>query len=174
MLGIIILIFFIVIIAIITGGKKTKAPFNSCNDVDIMYKRFCEQESVHAAMCSQTIELLRCYTTPEDLAIILVEMQKIRMKYRPAYNIDNLLFSKVVNCTDAIKLFYDFQNDVENCTATGNPLTGYSYVAWSITLMAHINRNLEIYGTTLWEELRRGFSIYEKNTLEIWKDIPEF
>ncbi len=96
------------------------------------------------------------------------------MKYRPAYNIDNLLFSKVVNCTDAIKLFYDFQNDVENCTATGNPLTGYSYVAWSITLMAHINRNLEIYGTTLWEELRRGFSIYEKNTLEIWKDIPEF
>ena len=40
--------------------------------------------------------------------------------------------------------------------------------------MAHINRNLEIYGTTLWEELRRGFSIYEKNTLEIWKDIPEF
>lgn len=110
----------------------------------------------------------------EDLGRVLIEMNIIREEYYTKGNIDKLLFPAIVEPEEAIKLFQVFQMQIQECELNRNIPKGYAYMAWSITLIAHINKELSSLGNMLWKELKRGIKSYENESLKSWEKFPIF
>ena len=84
------------------------------------------------------------------------------------------MFPAIIPPEKGIELFQEFQRKIQECERIGNIPKGYAYMAWSITLIAHINLGLSSFGVMLWQELKRGFGDYQKNTSKTWVNIPRF
>lgn len=135
---------------------------------------FLSYEKVHMYLSINFINMIKESATNIDLSYVLEEMELIRQDYNVVKNIDRLLFPAIIDLEEGIKLFQDFQNRIQECEMTENLPRGYAYMAWSITLIAHINRKLSLMGITLWQELKRGFIEYKNNTSKDWENIPRF
>lgn len=144
------------------------------NTSDEMLKAFLSYEKLHIYLSINFINMIKDNARDIDLSYVLEEMELIRHEYNKIKNIDKLLFPAIIESIEGIKLFQEFQNKIQECELIGNIPKGYAYMAWSITLIAHINSSLNFYGPMLWNELKRGYEIYRKNTGKEWKQIPRF
>lgn len=144
------------------------------NTSDEMVNSFLSYEKLHTYLSINFINMIKENASDIDLSYVLEEMELIRQDYNKVKNIDKFLFPAIIESTEGIKLFQEFQNKIQECESIGNIPKGYAYMVWSITLIAHINKNLAFVGIMLWQELKRGFSEYKKNTSETWEKIPRF
>ena len=141
---------------------------------DDLYSHFLSYQELHAHLCINFINMMKENASNLDISYVLEEMESIRQEYNKHQNIDILLFPAIIPPEKGIELFQEFQRKIQECEIIGNIRKGYAYIAWSITLIAHINLGLSSFGVMLWQELKRGFGDYQKNTSKTWVHIPRF
>ena len=141
---------------------------------DTIIDNFLKLRDTHVGLCTYFINMIKLNATDEDISYVLEEMEYIRLNCNYVDKIDTILFPIAIDLKDGIKLYEHFNAKIQECEKLVNVPRGYAYMAWAITLIAHIDAGLNAYGAMLWGELKRGFNLYEKRTGKTWVQIPRF
>lgn len=157
-------------------AKNTSIEYRDSKGIllDTELDNFLKMRDTHIHLCEHFINMIKTNATDEDISFVLEEMEHIRCNDTYLDKIDIVLFPAMIDLKQGVNLFNYFQAKIKECEYIGNIPKGYAYMAWSITLVAHINNSLNFYGPMLWGELRRGYTMYSKNTGKEWKQIPRF